>query len=341
MSFVLFKDSFERYDVGNATGALLDNLLARYTQISGAPEIITTGRNGQAIRVNNASFSKALAHSSRWVIGFAYRRNQPPTGNSEIYQLANNTNQMCRLIQDGDGTLSLRAGNTTVIGVTTRAVNDDRWYYIELDMTVGGGSPVTMTAELRINGNVEASGNGSTGFNSTDNLSQDATGNFHIFDGIPGLSVSCDFDDLYIKNEAGYEGDPKVIPAYPSGDGGTVQWTPQSGTSHFAMVDTHPVDLTKWVETTATNSIDLWSFVLPNSGPIVAINFSVLARKDDEGTKSFKIVCGPTGADALSDEFFVSDVTPEYYEFSLKTNPTTGTAWVPGGTITAGIKLIS
>lgn len=346
MSFVLFKDSFDRYDVGalNSGSALLDNFLSRYTQVTGTPSIISGGRNGQAIQMGNAGFGKALAHGSRWVIGFAYRLNQAPTGDDAIYSLQNNANQLFRLFQDADGTLSLRtgAGAGASVGVTSRAINENRWYFIEVDMTVGGGTPVTMTAELRINGHVEASGSGSTGFNATDNLSQAADANFHLFNGIPGVSASCDFDDLYIKNEAGYEGDIRNTPVYPSGDGGTLAWTPSTGVSHFAMVDTHPVDLTKWLETATPGNIDLWTFVLPTfTGSIVAVNFSVLARKDDEGTKSFKIVCGPTGTDALSDEFFVSDVTPEYYEFSLKLDPTTGAAWVPGATITAGVKLIS
>jgi len=343
MSFVLFKDSFERYDVGSITGPLLANMLSRYTQITGsAPSIITTGRTGQALHLNNCLIAKTLPHSSRWVVGFAYRLNQAPSGNSEIYSLSNNTNNMCRLFQDADGTLSLYAGHSLVIGVTARALNESIWYFIELDMTVGGGTPVTMTAELRINGQVQASGTGSTGFNATQNLSQAADANYHVFDGLPGANITNDIDDLYIKNEAGYEGDIRNVPAYPSGDGGTLAWTPSAGASHFAMVDTQPVDLTKWLETATPGNMDLWTFVLPSfSGSIVAVNFSVLARKDDEGTKSFKIVVGPTGTDALSDEFFVSDVTPEYYEFSLKLNPTTGLAWVPGSTITAGVQLIS
>ncbi len=348
MSFVLFKDSYERYDLGVATGgsALLDNLLSRYTGVGGTPEIVSAGRNGQGIKLNNSAVTKTLAHGGRWVVGFAYKLIAVPGGDSEIYELANNTNQMCRLLQDSDGTLSLRAGNSNVIAVTSRAINVNRWYYIELDMTIGGATPLTMTAELRINGNVEASGSGSTGFNATDQLSYPVTGgvdaNFHAISGIPGTGEGNVIDDLYIKNEAGYEGDIRNIPAYPSGDGGTLQWTPSSGSTHYTQVDTHPVDLTKWLETATPGDIDLWTFVLPSfSGTIVAVNFSVLARKDDEGTKSFKIVCGPTGTDALSDEFFVSDVTPEYYEFSLKLDPTTGVAWVPGATITAGVKLIS
>lgn len=340
MSFVLFKDSFDRYDTGNLSGSLLDNFLSRWTQVGGTPTIISTGRNGQAIQAGNANFSKTLAHSTRWVVGFAFLATAP--GNTQnIYQLANNDNILARVIYDTDSTLSIRAGNTTQLGATNRALHLNRWYYIEIDISLSGSSPIMASVELRINGNVEVSGSGSTGVNAANTLSNDSSGNFHQFFGIGGVGNADYFDDLYIKNEAGYEGDPKVVPAYPSADGGTLMWTPSAGSDHFAMVDTHPVDLTKWLETTGTNDIDLWEFVLPNVGGIVAINFSVLARKDDEGTKSFKIVFGPSGTDALSDEFFVSDVTPEYYEWSLKQDPTSGGTWVPGGTITWGVKLIS
>lgn len=342
MSFVLFKESFERYDLGSVTGAILTNMLARYTTVSGTIAIVNTGRTGQCANLSQATIGKVLAHSSRWVTGFAYRRNEAPVGDQSRYEIQNNDNQMFRLLEDADGTLSMRAGNATVIGVTTRSLHTGIWYYIEVDITLSGTTPIMCDAELRINGHVEASGSGSTGFNLVDNLSQAADANYHTFSGLTGVGNSASFDDIYIKNEAGYEGDPRVRTTYPSGDGGTLQWTPQSGMSHFAMVDTHPVDLSKWVETATPGDMDLWTVILPSfSGAILAVNISVLARKDDEGTKSFKIVVGPTGTDAVSDEFFVSDLNPEYYEFSLKQNPTTAADWVPGTTFTMGVKLIS
>lgn len=345
MSFVLFKDSFQRYDIGAVSGALFDNLQSRYTLVSGTMNVSASGRAGQCIHMGQSSLGKALPHSGRWVVGFAYKRNQAPVGDEERYSLSNNANQLCRMLEDTDGTLSLRAGNSNIIGVTNRALNAGRWYFLEVDMTVGGGSPVTMQAELRINGHVEASGSGSCGFNATDLLSQDATGNFHKISGATGVGNSVDFDDLYYKNEAGYEGDIRNIACFPSGDGGTLQWTPNSGSTHFDRVNSHPVDLTKWLETAVANKLDVWDFddLSVFSGQILGINISVLARKDDEGTKSFKIVVGDTGSEAASDEFFVSDLTPEYYEFSLKLDPGTGLAWTRAGFNAKkfGIKLIS
>lgn len=342
MSFVEFKDSFERYDVGNVSSALLDNFLSRWTTVFGVPEIITDGRTAQAVRLGGATIAKTLPHSARWVIGWAYRLKASAPRDLDVYSLSNDVNILARVLIDADGTLSLRAGNSTIVGVTERALNVNHWYYIEVDVTLSGGSPIMAAIEVRINGKVAASGSGSTLINDTDNLSQDNQGNYHQFSGLTGVGNDSDFDDLYIKNEAGYEGDPRVVPKYPEADGLITDWTPNSGSTTFDRVDTHPVDLSKWIETATPNDIALWTMTLPSfSGTIPAINFSVLARKDDEGTKSFKIVFGPAGTDAESDEFFVSDVTPEYYEWSIKTDPTTGSPWAPGGTITWGVKLIS
>ena len=354
MSFVLFKDSFERYKIaGFSDTDLFANLSSRYTTVSGGSlgSIIGSGRTGQCCRLQfGSAIAKTLPHSSRWVLGLAFRVAVPGVGNDPIYQLSNNTNVLLNLVHNLDGTLAMHAGTSgdPVIGVSERALLVGSWYYLELDVTIGGGTPLTVTAALRINGHVEASGSENAQYNATDNLSFGQTGgvdaNYHLFAGTTGAggSGACDVDDLYIKNEAGYEGDIRVIAVFPSGDGGTTQWTPDSGSTHYTRVDTHPVDLTKFVSTATAGDIDLWTFTLPMvSGTILAVDISVLARKNDEGTKSFKIVCGATGADALSDEFLVSDVTPEYYEFSLKLDPSTGLAWVPGATITLGVKCIS
>lgn len=340
MSFVLFKDSFGRYDLGSLSGASFDNFVSRYTFAGGGLTIVSDGRSGQGIEVGQGSFGKTLPHSAEWVVGFAVRSNTIGT-NTFMYRLSNNDANLFEVFLDADGTVSLRSGNTT-FAVSDRALLQDRWYYIEAHVTVGGATPVTVDAELRINGHVEASGSANTSFNDSQLLSGDATGNLHSFGGPSGVGNSRTFDDIYIKNEAGYEDDIRNEPVYADGDGGILDWTPNSGSTHFDRVNTHPADLTKWLETATPGDIDLWTFTLPSfSGSIVAINISVLARKDDEGTKSFKIVVGTTGTDAESDEFFVSDVSPEYYEFSLKEDPATSMPFVPGQTLVVGVKLIS
>lgn len=344
MGFVLFKDSYTRYGTGTFSDpVLLANFLSRYT--SGAfASIGNDGRNGFAVHLasgGGAQFFKTLPHSSRWVIGRAYRAATQPSAVDPIYNLLNNNTQLFSLRHAADGTLALFAGSGTFIAVTDRSLFTNRWYYIELDITLSG-STVSVTAELRINGHVEASGTASTGLAATSLLSATANANVHEFGSIQGTGAGNSMTDLYIKNEAGYEGDVIVAAAYPDGDGGILDWTPNSGSSHFDRVNSHPVDATKFLSTATPGDIDLWTFTVPSfSGTIPGINISVLAQKNDEGTKSFKIVVGTTGTDAESDEFFVSDTVPEYYEFSLALDPATGMPWLPGQTIVAGVKLIS
>lgn len=346
MSFVLFKDSFDRYGVGGVSGSIFDNMAARYTAVSGSGlEIITGGRNGQAISIGTGAISKTLEHSDRWVTGFAVKCLGISSGTNRMYTINNNTDVLFTLIHDEDGTLSMRAGTnlSESFAVTTRALHVDRTYDIEVDVTFSGAAPIVCTAELRINGKVEASGSHNTAHNSADLLSGDATGNYHTWvNGMGGVGSGMVYDDLYVKNEAGYEGDVRVTPIYADGDGGTLDWTPNSGSVHFDRVNTHPLDVTKFLETANIGDIDLWTFTLPAvAGSIVGINISVAARKDDEGTKSFKIVFGATGTDAESDEFFVSSVTAEYYEWGLKEDPSTSMPFASAGVITVGVKLIS
>lgn len=346
MSFSPFAESFERYDLGTADpgSALLANLQSRYTIVSGVPEIVSAGRTGQAVKLNNSALLKTMAHSSNWVIGFAYQLISS-SGDSDIYSLSNNDNIMARVLQDADGTLQIRAGNSTVIGVTTRALDQLKWYYIEISISLSGSTPISAAVEVRINGHVEVSGSGSTGINASSNLSGDATGNFHAFDGIPGTNQGNYLDDLYIKNTPGYYGDVRIIALYPNGEGDTLDWTPSTGTTHYTMVNSHPLDLSTWLDDKTPTDIDTWNWQdCPGfSGSIPAVNISMDARKDDEGTKSFKIVVGNTGSEAQSDEYFVGAVYPEYYEFGMELDPGTGLPWTQAGFNAKqfGVELIS
>ena len=147
-----------------------------------------------------------------------------------------------------------------------------------------------------------------------------------------------------MKDTTGYYGDIAIVGIFPNGDGGESDWTPISGSIHYLMVNSHPVDLSKYLFDLTPGDLDTWNWDdAPGfSGTIKAINIGMDARKDGEGTKSFEIVVGTTGTEAHSDEFFVSDLTPEYYEMGLETDPATGVAWTLAGFNAKefGIKLI-
>lgn len=337
MSVFPFADSFERYKLGlSSDPALLANLASRYTSIGGV-EIISTGRTGQAIRIGNGSFAKTLPHAGTITTGFAVRFPADTTSAvSALYAINNNNLPLFTLSWDFDGTLSMQAGTSTgpVIAVTDRSLFTNKWYYLETAVAFSGTTPIVTTAELRINGSVVGSGSHVTSVNTSATLSGTAQGNYHSFtNAATGIAGATEIDDLYIKDSAGYYGDIRIIALYADGDGFLLQWNPSTGTVQYLMINSHPVDLTMWIDSLTAGDISTftWQDCPGFSGTIKAINISMLARKDDEGTKSFSIVVGDSGTEAESEEFFVSDVSPEYYEFGLELDPATGLAWTQAG----------
>jgi hypothetical protein len=353
-----FADSFSRYKIAHFDdAALAANFNSRYTasNLGVAQEIDNTGRTGQCLRMHAAgqSFFKTLRHASRWVVGFAFRADATSGASETIYALLNNNLGIFSLRHNADRTLSLWGGPFIFYGApfatSTRALLQGRWYFLEVDISVSGTPNLIVTAELRINGKVECSGTLTVPDASgspvplTALISQDATANVHLFNSWLGILQGYSLDDLYIKTGAGYYGDLRIRARYPNGDATPLDWTPDSGTVHFDRVNTHPVDLTKNLSDDVPTHVDLWEWEdCGISGTIVGIDIGILARKDDEGTKSFKIkVGGSPGAE--SDEHNVSDVNPEYYEYCLEIDPNTGVAYTPASfnAILAGAELIS
>lgn len=347
MPLYLLAESFSRYGSGAVSGTILENMLYRYTTVQGGTLGTSFGRNGSGLALtgNTNLLTKTTPHSNVWTIGFAIKFPFATTDNDTIYKIYNNDQTMLILEHNIDQTLTIWAGNFShAIGTTNRALQNGRWYWIDFSVSFSGSSPITLTAELRINGNVELSGSASTGLTSANLVSGDNTANRHSFNGLNNFA-SVYFDDYYMKNSVGYYGDIRIIALYPNGEGDTLTWTPDSGLVHYTEINTHPADITKFVKTATPGNIDTfnWEDIPTFSGTIKAVNMGFLANKDDEGTKSFEIVFGNTGTEEHSVEFFVSSDAPEYYEHSNELDPATGLIWTQVGwnAKQVGVKLIS
>lgn len=333
MSFYLLAESFGRYGTGNVTGSILDNMLSRYTFVSGGVVGSAFGRNGQGFKFsNNSNIFKTTPHSSRWVVGFAAQIPVDAPNQAPMYIIQNNDRRLVQVFHNTDHTISLVAGFSNFLTTTDRAMNIGHWYYLELDVTFSGTAPIMTTATLRINGHEEITGTGTTETNATGVPSRDATGNVHVLAGLVN-NDQIYYDDWYAKNAAGYYGDIRIIPLFPNGEGATLQWTPSTGTVHNDMVKVHPVTGTTWLSAGTVGLIDTWDWEdCPGfTGTIKAVNLGILADKDDEGSKSFQIVVGTSGTATHSDDFYVSSDESEYYEYSMETDPATGSGWTQVG----------
>ncbi len=337
MPFEIFAESYSAYkQAGIGDTDLLSQIQERYTNIGGGGlSIISGGRNGPGLKLpfGNGLF-KTLQHSSVFTVGFALRIDSAPTGNDIVFSLSNNDSQLFGLYHNLDGTLSLRAGTGNTLGVSSRALHVGLFYWIDFIVSFGGSSPVTCTAELRINTSVECNGAGSTSLTTAQLLSGTAEANYWGLSGTSGAGGSggLTISHFYIKNNTGYYGDIEITALTPNGDVIT-DWTPSTGSVSYVLVNSLPRDLTKFVSTAVIgNKVILdWQDCPGFSGTIKAINIRALLKKDDEGAKSVKIVTGDTGSERSSQEFFVSDVSAEYYEDSMEVDPATGLAWTQAG----------
>ena len=346
-AFQLFAESFSAYKVADFTdSSLLSNFRSRWTGTTGTCSIDTNGRNGRGFHLQvGCSIFKTLNHSATFTGGFALRIDGiAAPGNDRILTILNNDTQLFAIVHNADGTLSIRAGSGTTIAVSSRALLLTRFYWIDYTVTFSGSAPIIATAELRINTFSEASGAASTGISTSSLLSGATDANVVMLSSVVGTGAAMTVSEFYIKNTSGYYGDVNFIPIYPNGDVIT-EWTPSTGSSHYVLIKTAPADLTKNINTATINNRDIfdWDDCPGFSGTLKAINIRFLARKDDEGTKSFKIVTGDTGTEDASAEKFVSDVTEEYYEHSLENDPATGLPWTQVGFNAKrfGVKLIS
>jgi len=135
--------------------------------------------------------------------------------------------------------------------ISTRSLKDDAWHYLELNWSSGGGD----TCEIPSDGTVAAAINGQTVCSftgSTDLCPEDDPDPYHpkrfvdnfklgVLGGFLNEERHMGFDDVYAGTVVGFIGDAQAFEVQLESDLLT-EWTPSSGSSHFAMVDDDPAD---------------------------------------------------------------------------------------------------
>ncbi len=312
-----FAESFTRYELGNTTSsaALLTELTSYWTQIFSRVDIISNGRNGQGLRIQWGSYIfKTLPHASEWVVEFAFRINSG-NGGGTLFQLLNNDDAAPICISPNfDGTITVYAGGVggPILGTSDKVLHRNQWYHASLVVSLAeSGGTIRTTADLKINGETWVpSATVNTGIPVSSLLSGDATVNVAYFE--PGLSSAgnSDIDDLVIRSGTTTRfGDVEILGIVPNGDV-VSDFTTSSGSAHFSLVNEIPVDNdTTYVKSGTIAQQDIWDWQdIPTfSGTLKSVVISMCARKDDEGSKAFKIVVGDTGTEDESEDFYVGD----------------------------------
>jgi hypothetical protein len=318
---------------------------------SANPTSIQAGSpDGNCFRWSNFGAGTVSSHAlpssyATVIVGFAIRVtvNAFPTTNT-ILRLLNGTTRVADLQFSSNKLRVLNAAGTAVATGTTSLVLQ-RWFYVELKITVAG---VSGACELRINGNTEiASTTGNFGSANVDHV-QLMNSNSN------GASlVATDFDDLYVIDtgtspNTDYLCDSQHIPhiqtIYPTADGAHTDWTPNSGTAHFSRVnETSPDGDTSYVSTATAGNRDSYACgdLATSMTSVVCVSGRCYSREDDTA-RQIAVVARPTSTDH---DGATQNLTSSYAIFRERweNDPDTSSPWLVSDVNGSefGIKLVA
>jgi len=293
--------------------------------ISGA-----AGRFGNGIRASTNAhiFARTFDAQATWVVGFALRVSALPGNTLALLQFLDGATVHCGVgVQADTGLLfAFRATTATVLGTAAVPLVAGVWAYVEAKFTI---SDTLGVAAVRLN-TVPVVTLSSQDTRNAGN----ATANIVRFGPSATPSALIDLDDLYVFDGSGavnldFAGDCKVEQVLPGGAGASTLWTPSAGSNYQCVDDVPPNGDTDYVASATAGQTDTYAFgdlSVASAGTVKAVQATVVARKDDAGSRSLAVVARPGGTDRVGATQAVGDTYAAYTQ-TWDTNPDTAAAW--------------
>lgn len=332
MSLLLI-DGFETYATAD---------ISKYWAVVGSPAINSSGgrRGGGALYSPNDGFTATsvtyirASNLTSTVFGFSFNYVGMATSAKHICTLYDAASIQCGVALDRGLLFFSNAPAGAVARVGAAAVlYEGTSYYIELKVTVHNS---TGSYELRVNGSVVSTGSG------IDTAGVSANNYFNSIEfgvnGSPGAFVTYKYDDLYICDLAGsvnndFLGDCQVDVIRPDGDGNYTQFTPSTGTSHFALVDETTPNTTDYnSDATAGNKDSYTMTALPalSNDVIKGVQVRGAALKSDSGARSLKQGVRSSTTNSLGAAHALGTSQAIYIDV-VELDPATAVAWTTAG----------
>lgn len=347
-----YGESFDHY-TGASSGAF--PLSTLYTSnidggaAAGTPSLIGGRFGGQAMRLslqtNTGSgipgffMNRPLDRGPATQIGksFAFRRslyNLATVGSGvPIWRARNASGIQFMVGVNSDGFLVVGRTNftTELLGTSSdhMPLYNDPWHTIDIETEIGSA----VAFALKLNGttrltlpSVNTQAQAAATMTSEDYC-------VHVFTPNNTL-VTVDFDDAYLRDDGIVFDEPgKSEPLYPVSDAGTNQWTPSSGTDHFAMIDEPlPDGDTTYLSDHTPGHKDLVGLSNLSTTPskIFGAQTVTLAHKTDAGLVEIRsnLVSGSTTENG-HDQTLGLNIGVEFDWNEL--DPDTGLAWNTSG----------
>lgn len=259
-------------------------------------------------------------------VGFRIRVSTSVVADQNIFhakQTDASTNQLRLHIQNNQDILVQR--NTTTIANALSVLSPGDWHYIEFEFliaNVGGTVKVWVDDVEVIN-----SSSLDTQNDSTNTITE------FLISGLESVSAADPgaTDDIYILNSDGsylnsrLGPDTRVKFFSPTADG-TVQWTPSTGSSHFALVDEDPESGTDYVSENTVGDLERFTHIIDEMA-ILAVKVEGEFSNPDTGTPSKVRANCLSGATTSTGDTKLVGSSTMHIEHIYPVDPNTGLAW--------------
>lgn len=232
--------------------------------------------------------SGVLGTISTVIVGCRLRFTGFASGYVMAFRDGTDTQFSIKIKSDGSIELYRGADATLLASSSTGVVSSGVWFYFEIKVVF---SQTVGTVDVKVDG---ASVISDTGLDTcqTANASIDS----FRFRGGP---VYMYMDDLYICDDSGsknndFLGDCRVHTLYPDADGNHSDFTPSTGSDHYAMVDdAQPTSVdTDYNESSTVGHKDTYSMdTYAEDGTIYGIQVCSAVRNPDTGTMTVRNLC--------------------------------------------------
>lgn len=253
-----------------------------------------TGGWGLKISESEYMYKNITGSPSAIIVGVAAKFPYASDTRYPIVLLDGNTAQIS-LKCATDGSIKAYRGTSTLLGSSDVGIySATQWNYIELKVLF---SATVGTVEVRLNG--------STVLNLTGQNTISSANTYATKLQLNSIWTYTFFDDVYICDTTGTEnndflGDVQVITLYPTSDGTHTDFTPSTGTDHYALVDEPQlIDTTDYNSSTTVGHKETYNMsTFSGSGTIHGIQVTPVVNNINAGAMITRAIARSGGTPA-------------------------------------------
>ncbi len=320
-------EGFENY--GSASGATLrTELRAKWA----APDM----GSDWATLIDGPTFGKALQWSDTElypaiefvipdtltiVMGFAYMHGGSGTGIFVRFKSGGATQTSLHL--SWNGLLEARLGTSTSLGLATEPLRVGTWNYIDVKVVLHDST-----------GSIQVRLNGQDIINATNVDTKQSAGDIKYTSVFIEAFARGAWDDMYIYDDNGgtpsLQGSRVVENLLPASDD-TNQWTPSTGSDHYALVNDSTINDTTYISHDTINEVDDWNYanITEIDGGILGLAQWTRVSTNDGGVRTVNSLCESNSTEDL-DSVAHNEGFETLYRI-IDEDPDTSTAWTVGG----------